>query len=50
MKNLFYFILLPIFEPWVEYCSHNFFGTSSFRKGQLIASVVASSGLGVVTT
>ena len=21
----FLFILLAIFEPWVEYCSHNFF-------------------------
>ena len=53
MKN-FYFILLAILEPWVEYCSHNFLeifcATSSCRKrgwfSQLIASVVASSGCG----
>ena len=53
MKN-FYFILLAILEPWVEYCSRDFFeifcGTSSCRKhgwfSQLIASVVAPSGFG----
>ena len=53
MKN-FYFILLAILEPWVEYCSHNFLeifcATSSCRKrgwfSQLIASAVAPSGFG----
>ena len=54
MKN-FYFILLAILEPWVEYCSDNFleiFCSTSFcrKRGQfslLIASIVAPSGFGV---
>ena len=53
MKN-FYFILLAILEPWVEYCSHDFLeifcATSSCRErgsfSQLIASVVAPSSFG----
>ena len=54
MKN-YYFILLAILEPWVEYCSHIFldiFCSTSFckQRGQfplLIACVLAPSSCGV---